>query len=197
MDTKVTVCIASGPSLTQKDVDYVRGKAFVIVVNDNYLKAPWADVLWGCDLEWWKLQYKERPAKIKSFKGAKYSLRYNKDGVIKLTDSKHTGLAKRWPNIATGKNGGHQAVNLAYHLGAKKIIVVGYDMQWTDDKVHWFGKHKKPLKNPGRSLMIQWKRNFEGLARALDAEGIEVINCSRQTAISKKYCKRAKLEDTL
>jgi hypothetical protein len=197
MKTDTTVCIASGPSLTQEDVNYVKGKAFVIVVNDNYLRAPWADVLWGCDLAWWNLQYEKRPDKIKAFAGRKFSLRYNKDGVVKLADSKQTGLAKRWPNIATGKNGGHQAVNLAYHLGAKKIILLGYDMQYTNDKVHWFGKHPNPLKNPGRSLMIQWKRNFEGLSRALDAEGVTVINCSRQTAISKKYCKRKKLEDVL
>ncbi len=43
------VCIASGPSLTQSQVDYCRGKARVAVVNNNWEKAPWADVLYGAD----------------------------------------------------------------------------------------------------------------------------------------------------
>ena len=39
------VVIASGPSLTQDYVDYCRGRAWVVVVNDNSRRAPWADVL--------------------------------------------------------------------------------------------------------------------------------------------------------
>ena len=52
---ETAVCIASGPSLTQADVDYVRGKARVIVVNNGYLLAPWADVLYAADARWWML----------------------------------------------------------------------------------------------------------------------------------------------
>lgn len=48
------VCIASGASLNDADVAYVHNmrrldKCRVIVVNNNYLKAPWADLLHFCD----------------------------------------------------------------------------------------------------------------------------------------------------
>ena len=49
------VVVASGPSLTAEDVDYCRERAAVIVVNDNYKLAPWADVLYAADPEWWDL----------------------------------------------------------------------------------------------------------------------------------------------
>ena len=47
------VCIGSGPSLTAEDVDYCRGRAKVIAINNAYQLAPWSDVLYACDGAWW------------------------------------------------------------------------------------------------------------------------------------------------
>lgn len=47
------VCVASGESLTRADVNYCRGKARVLAINDNYRIAPWADWLYACDGRWW------------------------------------------------------------------------------------------------------------------------------------------------
>ena len=68
-EDKTFVLVASGPSLTQEQVDYCRGKAKVIAVNDNYLMVPWADYLYFADRKWlaW---HKDNP-EFKAFKGQK------------------------------------------------------------------------------------------------------------------------------
>jgi hypothetical protein len=63
------VCIGGGPSLTRDDVDYCRGKAFVIAINDAYKLAPWADALYACDGLWWRWH-----KGVPSFDGPKFAL---------------------------------------------------------------------------------------------------------------------------
>lgn len=80
-----------------------------------------------------------------------------------------------------GDNGGYQAINLAYLWGARRILLLGYDMQLTGGMRHWFGDHPPPL-NSG-SDYSNWIRKFRRLAADLEAEGVQVINCSRETAL--------------
>ena len=51
---ETVVCIGGGPSLTLADVTSIAGKARVIAINDAYRMAPWADMLYACDLKWWR-----------------------------------------------------------------------------------------------------------------------------------------------
>ena len=85
-----------------------------------------------------------------------------------------------------GSNSGYQAINLAYLLGASKIILIGYDMQRDGEQVHFFGNHPyhKPGGGPTNSLMKDWCEKFVALARDLNNEGVEVINATRKTALT-------------
>lgn len=179
------VCIASGPSLTQEDVDRCFGQR-VIVVNDNWKKAPWAEVLYACDWAWWR-EY--LPAVRRGFGGRLVSQRggnepiqsdfCRKHGIEQYPLVKKKGLGK--DHIRAGGNGGHQALNLAYLLGGRRIILLGYDMQKTGGKFHWFGDHPRTLRNP--SAINKWARNFNHIANDMKREGVEVINATRETAL--------------
>src|SRR5678815_3029451 len=139
------VCIASGPRLTQADVDDVRGKARVIVVNDNYQKAPWADVLYAADSEWWKLHQG-----VPSFAGLKYSVdqaSWIYPDVQILQNTGKDGFDERPTSLRTGQNSGYQAIHLAVHLGASLIVLLGYDMR--DTQNHWFGQQPIPQDDHG------------------------------------------------
>ena len=81
-----------------------------------------------------------------------------------------------------GNNSGYQAINLAYLLGATTILLLGYDMQKTGGKSHFFGDHPEPL-NAG-SDYSDWARLFVGLAADLRTEGIAVTNYTRETALT-------------
>lgn len=89
------------------------------------------------------------------------------------------------------KNSGANAIALAAWQGAKRIILVGYDCQLTNGKTHWHGDHPKPLTN-AHSINL-WPDRFNKVAALL--RGVEIINCSRQTALT--CFTRGNLEDYL
>jgi len=127
----------------------------------NELKSKFACDLWT---------QSERSAK-------KYGLRH-------WAGESRPGLGKS--KIHFGSNSGYQAINLAYLLGAQRIILLGYDMHRSDDKAHFFGNHPyhKPGGGPNDSLMRDWCDKFKQLAYDLDKEGVEVINATRKTVLT-------------
>lgn len=172
------VCIGGGPSLVREDVVAVKGRAIVIAVNDAYKLAPWADVLYACDAKWWNWHQG-----VPSFPGPKYSLdRYAArwPGVTVLKNTGTQGLELDPKGLRSGRNSGYQAINLAVHLGAKRIVLLGYDMAPTaTKKTHWFGDHPDKIPSPYRSM----RQEFETIKRPLAALGVVVVNCSRSTVL--------------
>lgn len=166
----IVVCVASGHSLTYQDVEYCRDKAQVWVVNDGYKIAPWADLLYAADTDWW--EYHEG---VQSFKGQKWTVSHE---AAKKYNLKHIDYKpkEKWSNspdwIATGGNSGFQIVNLAAIKGAKKIILLGYDLGYTDKK-HWFGEH--PSKINRSSNYGEWIKRWNEAKPFID---VEIINCT-------------------
>jgi hypothetical protein len=190
------VCIASGPSLTTEDVNYCRGRASgVIVVNDNYRLAPWADALIASDLRWWHWHHG-----AKSFKGLRYATSRHvataadKHGwreIHILRNAGRDGLELQPDGLRHGMNTGYRAVNLAVHFGAARILLLGYDMQRPEHdadgsvltekqrKEHWFGEHP----NRSRSEYKVFRKSFDTMVQPLKAIGVEVINCTPHSAL--------------
>ena len=174
------VCVGGGPSLTLEDVATVQGKALhVIAINDAYRLAPWADVLYAADAKWWR-----HHAGAPSFRGGlKYTLQAEArrwPGVQVLRNTGQEGLERDPRGLKTGRNGGYQAINLAVHLGARRVLLLGYDMRSGGrGKSHWFGDHPWG----GESPYVTFRRMFGTIVEPLKAAGVEVINCSRETAL--------------
>ena len=180
------VLIAGGPSLTQADVDYCRGKARVLAINDTYRMAPWADLLYFCDGRWWDW-HKDRPA-FKSFAGIRATLDQRAaetdHGLKWLKNTGPKGLETDPTGLRTGRNSGYQAINLAVHLGAKRIVLLGYDMRLVDGSDHWFGSHPD-----GRALTANHFTNiflpaFKTLVEPLAKRGVEVVNATPGSALT-------------
>lgn len=89
------------------------------------------------------------------------------------------------------RNSGAGAISLAALLGAKRIIMLGYDCQKTDGKTHWHGDHPESLGNAGS--VAQWPAFFSKLSTKL--KHISVVNASRQTKLD--MFQRVNLEDAL
>lgn len=77
-------------------------------------------------------------------------------------------------------NSGGGAVALAIARGATRVLLLGYDMQYTGGKRHWHGDHPAKLGNAG--AIAAWPAQFEQLRG--DHPGIEIINCTRETALN-------------
>lgn len=181
---ETVVCLGGGPSLTQEDVDYVRGLARVIAINDAYRLAPWADVLYACDEKFWKWQYRFHEDAINDFHGFRYALTpasARHPFVEVLRNTGETGLELEPTGLRTGRNGGYQAINLAVHFGVTRILLLGYDMSLGHGgKSHWFGDHPDRMKPP----LTVFRRNFPTIAKPLKEIGVEVLNCSRRSALT-------------
>jgi len=100
-----------------------------------------------------------------------------------------TGLATAPNQLALGSNSGHQAVNLAYHLGARRILLVGFDMRVGPapdgqgrPRTHWHAGHPVPTdpKVYERHMLPKWPP----IAAALKQKGVEVVNCSPGSALT-------------
>ena len=81
-----------------------------------------------------------------------------------------------------GGNSGFQAINLAYLWGAKRIVLLGFDGKAVGGKDHWFGQHPQGLTQVQPYSL--WLDHFPQLAYDLKREGVEVINCSPDSAIT-------------
>jgi hypothetical protein len=179
------VVLGSGPSLSAADVDYVRERVDgVIAVNDTYRLAPWATALYAADAKWWQW-HKGAPSFTGQFKFTLSGTATTWPGVVCLKRGQDTGLSENPEALALGRNGVYQAINLAVHFGATRILLLGVDMQngaradgrGTSD--HFFGHHPD---NTGPQFSLCLER-FKTLVAPLAARGVEVINCSRRTAL--------------
>ena len=152
----IVAILATGPSMSQAVADCVRGRCQVIAVSDAYRLAPWADVLVSSDSAWWRHHNPE-------FAGRKLS------GVpVKDIEQVEGNMS--------GSNTGLIAIKVAVSMGAKRILLLGYDMGGT----HFFGSHPSPLKNTTPSRFEVFKKQFAGYK----PRGVEIINCTPGSALA-------------
>jgi len=162
---KTVACIASGPSLTYEDCARVESAGIPsIAVNNSWERARFSDILFAADFAWWK----------RNFEGI-------------------TIPAERWTNNVQAArvyglnlqhkrkslNSGLLAIKLAINLGAKIILLLGYDAK-IDNGTHWHGNHKL-TKNPDAKRCDIWLRQF----MMEDFGDITIINCTPKSAINR------------
>ena len=156
--------------------------------------------MYFADRKWLKW-HKDDP-EFKAFKGQKITQFHDENCKKELIEDcqKHnikmlesidaSGLSESPDFIHQGSNSGYQAINLAYLMGAKKIILLGYDMQFTDGKAHWFGEHPDEIRSGYDGFIKKFNKMAEHMPK-----GLEIINCTRKTALNCFPIK--KLEEVL
>jgi hypothetical protein len=178
------VCVASGPSLTPEDVAYCQGRARVVAVKDTIQLAPWADVLYGSGADggsWWT----RNGPRLVSLVSRRYTL--DQQAAAWATVLRYTGIdgLERDPSaLRTGKTSGYAAINLAVHLGASRIVLLGFDLQEGPGRQQrWFGTHPWPTR-AWCELGQLCAPVFSTLVAPLAELGIEIVNASRATALT-------------
>lgn len=181
---RTVVCIASGPSLTAEDCEKVRASGHpVIVTNTTFRLAPWADVVFGMDSNWWK-EYHKEVASVCTGRKLSTSL------AVKQYGAESLHLAPWFPRSL---NSGEGAIHLALAGKPKRVLLLGYDCQKTGGKSHHHGDHPKHLGNAGS--LKRWPKHFSHLSQEAGRQGVAVENATRQTALT--CFPRVKLEDAL
>ncbi|WP_309175865.1 hypothetical protein [Enterobacter roggenkampii] len=171
MDAAI-IC-ASGPSLTIADCAAAcRSGLPVIAVNSSWRAAPGCTHIYAGDLRWWDANIDLLP-----FSASRWTCNYraHKRYGLNLFDTD-----TRW-----AFNSGQRSILFAASLGAKNIILLGFDCSINGGS-HWHGDHVG-LDNPTAESVTRWRGEFASTARAL-AGKVNIINSSRQTALKCFRC---------
>lgn len=179
------VIIASGPSMARIDMEVVRASGWrVMTINNSWELAPWADAMYAGDLQWW-----ERYGDSVRFAGEKWTrdehaaIRYQLHHIERESGA---GLCQRRGRIHSGGNSGYQAINLAWHFGARRFALLGFDMHRKDGG-HWHGEHEGMLSAPA-SHIVAWRQELSLLAHDLRHLGCQVVNATPGTALTCFPC---------
>ncbi len=181
---KTVYCLGSGPSLAEIDPAWLRGKP-VVTCNSA---AFWAKPLWGPRIH--ALFYHGKHIRahaqdcldLKDAGGAVVTIDAGVDAsyVRRLRSRPGHGLCRDVDTLANGLTCGHGAVNLAYHLGADRIVLAGYDMRvCRGGRTHW----------DGRDVGEPWKyathfaRALHQIAADLREIGVSVLNATPHSAL--------------
>lgn len=165
--------IGGGPSVLDHDLSLLEGQK-VIVINTSYTVYPQADYLIFGDTRWWdhhrnKLgEFKGKVISVSSIAADPRLLRMNRS-------SPNDGLAKDTGTVALKTTTATAAMNLAVHLGVKKIILLGMDGDGRDGKSHHHAPH------PWKHIPGGWHRQRDDLkriAKELRHIGVECVNAS-------------------
>ena len=173
--------IGGGPSLKDMDLSIIHNKR-VIGVNNAYKLGSWVDCCWWGDGGWWD----EHAGSLKNFSGLKVHCCNHhaiRPGTKRVIRGKPLGIEKRHEYISWNHSSGASAVNLAVHLGAKKIVLVGFDMKKDKDgENNWHDDHKRlgPDWNPYDRFLSVWPH----IRRDADKLKIEIINATPDSALT-------------
>lgn len=190
---QTAVVIASGPSLTREQVDCVRAAGVkTIVVNGAWKAHPEADVMFALDFLFWKVNIN---AVRQGFKGELWSTdnaSRERFGVKRWVGSYAPGLGKGI--VHTSGNSGCGAINLAVCFGARRVLLLGFDMkEGPNGEKHWHKDHPAPLVQ--KQTFGDWVHKTKKLAEDAAARGVEVVNCSPGSAVP--YFRRSTIEEEL
>lgn len=164
----------------------------IIGVNAAYLIGNWIDMVFFGDKGWW-LANREQLAK---FPGLKVSCHPKFDSNELATerikylsrDKQHgKGISLNPCTVSWNLNSGAAAISVAANAGAKRIILLGFDMKLgKDNKQHWhalYGSAGRKEINPRKLPFHRHLRGFLEIAKDAKRRGIEILNASPESKI--------------
>lgn len=189
----VVAILGGGPSLTPEQIECLRARreesrnaARVIALNTQLQLAPWADLHFFVDSKWWRWHCGAEW--YRGFAGVRVTLENPKicarePGIRALKNyGLEPGLCRVRDGVHTGNNAGYMAINFAVHLGARRILLLGFDMRPVQGRTHWFGDHPSPT-DPGVYAKDMLPA-FATLVKPLKQAKVEVLNCTPGSALS-------------
>lgn len=185
---ETAVIVGTGPSATDVPVECMRGRVRVFAIKSSWMLAPFADALYGLDKGWWianrgapefrGLKFSPSPTICRVYPGVReVRLKTKAEVLIGQTGVIGCGLK------SGGGHSGFQAMNLAVQFGSRRILLVGFDMQFNRAGSHWIPSERGVAK-PDANRFETWRREMDGCAAQIAGLGIEVINCSLISALT-------------
>lgn len=172
--------LGGGPSMKTEDLSLIHNK-HVIGVNNSYLLGDWVDIGWFGDkkwLTWHKQSWRWWPG-IHASCNHHHEVITNETWIKFMARGKPSGIDTKPGYASWNRCSGSSAINVAYHLGATRIILIGFDMRDVNNKKNWHKDHKDNGKAPYKKFLSC----YGDISKDAERLGIEIINATKDSAI--------------
>ena len=172
----------------------------IIGTNIAYMLGNWVSVCYFCDLPF----YRNNKFKLLDF----HNLKVTDTGNLPVRDSHiHINIKKlRRDNkyglhpdrncIRWNRNSGGGAIDLAVHFGAKRILLLGFDMKADEDGCTHFHSGLPSYQKPTLDrTFTRFLKAFPFIAIDAKKVGVEILNVNPDSALPD--FKKVRLEDVL
>ena len=177
----------------------------VIGVNVAFLLGDWVDMVFFGDNKFY-LAYRE---KIAVFPGLKVTChahfrnnKYGKEYVKYLMkhNNQPKGISTNPKKVSWNANSGAAAISVATNAGAKRIILLGFDMKLDEDgfqHCHTEYRNKDNLKSSSKKALpfARHLRGFGAIQQDAEKRGIEILNASENSRI--KVFRKVNVKDLI
>jgi hypothetical protein len=174
------IVVGGGPSLRDFDMDNLKGKK-CIACNDAGLTINPTFTAFG-DKPWFNA-YHHKFSKISTQLVTCYKHTNDYPSWVHTCRRLDTGWSFEQTALAWNGNTGAMAINLAARLGAKRIILLGFDMQQDKSgKNNWY-QSKRPASIP--EVYKRFLSMFHNIQQGCRKESIEVINANLESKLER------------
>ena len=190
-------CIGTGPSLTPLQIEIARRKGFTLFgCNNVHQIVPDLAVLFATNSQWWDHYWQRDDGprlhpceKWTNSDEAAHKYRLN---FIRGIDRR--GLSRKADRLHHGHSSGFCLLNLAYLMGAERVVLLGYDLKYAAD---YSGRDRKVGSSPRHyfgeypSALLHWPKmsvkdgvHVELVKQYESARGfVDIVNCTPDSAI--------------
>lgn len=183
--------IGGGPSLLKQDLTLIQGYR-VIGVNHAFELGSWVDICWYGDRGFYEdnerlfADYNGIIATCSDCRPAEQLPRVRYMGRSKIFGIE----TRRVTHVAWNHNSGASAINLAYHLGAKRAVLLGFDFKNPDDpndkQTHWHNRYRPVYDSPGKlrdPYVKRFLKGFQIMSEEIKELDFEIINATEGSAL--------------
>lgn len=190
------VCIGTGPSLTLEQIEAARRKGFTLFgCNRVFEIVPDLALLYGVNHAFWR-HYWDAAARHPAEKWTTNKRAALEFGLELIGQKNRPGLSSDPAYVHHGHGSGYTLVNLAYLLGATRIVLLGYNLTYAPDydgatrrpgrtPRHYFGEYPKSMQHwPTKRVKAGVHVELLELYRTVAAQGaVEIINATPDSAL--------------
>lgn len=157
----------------------------VIGINMAFRLGPWIDLcFWGDPSFYRKKGVKEGLAQFPGLKVGCHQWfndkKMEKAGIYGIAREKErAGISDDPAKVRWNWNSGAAAISVAANAGAKRIILVGFDMHSVPSHSHWHNEYGHPKRPPFKTHL----GGFKQISIDAKRRGIEIINACPDSAI--------------
>jgi len=180
----------SPPSAYSPYMEFLHDK-HVIGGNVAYMLGDWVDIVLYGDQNFYT-RYYESLALFPRLKITCYPHKVKQDWLkyIPMDKDHPRGISRNPSKISWNKNIGGASINLAYHTGATRVFLLGFDMNLNSvGRQHWHNIYNRgPIVEQERIRKLPFpkhQRCFPNIVYDAKELGLEIINVNPDSAIKQ------------